>query len=430
MHGSISLSLSHMTVLTTCGEVYISGTSEGKPVPIARNPAVTWQPVSVTDAFSSLTKNVRAVTTRGGVVAMLTDDGDLLCSNHPDHLFKYSFTSAKIVQVALGINFGLVLLDSGHVFSYGSGRSCALGHGDRDDRRTPVFVAALTGFHIVCIAAGTASAAVTLGGNCFTWGKGHYGQLGHGGTQRQMLPKRIASEFIGDARVERLSCSHAYMMAVCDQGTVLYAWGANHHGCMGVGEIDHGYLRPTRVDMHAFRGCALRRVSCACMHAIALTRCGCLYATGMGRHGALGTGGTHSCTRFQRVALDAVAVDVDTSKYTSAALTEDGRLFTWGAAVLPSEEFGTRRSQRLQDKHPHTTGISPDKAPRLVPTLFHSAHWDARGVESLGRDAFLFLTMEKKLAFAMGLQGRCAARSWVSVLSEDLVRKIFSVYTL
>jgi hypothetical protein len=423
--GSLSLSASHMAVVTTAGDVLLAGTHDGKPIPLVRDPASVRGPVPVAAAFGSLDKKVRAIASRGCLLTMITDDGELLCSNAPGFLFKYRFSSTAITQVALGHNFAAILVDTGHVFTYGYGRTCALGHQDLDDRLTPTLVPALVGHVIVTVAAGVSCGAVSRAGRCFTWGKSHYGHLGHGGTERVLQPTPIAPSTLGDARVQGLACGYTFMLAVCDEGERMFAWGGNRCGNMGVGDDGAVFLRPEAVDMRAFGGRAVRHVSCAAMHSVALTRCGAVYATGQGRYGALGRGDTRSSARFRRVELDTVVVDVSAATYTSAALGDDGALYTWGAGVLPVEDYAARRSQRLQEKNPYTTGVSRGIGTALAPARYE-------GLPSMGRAAGTYLTDEKKLAFAMGLHPRLGRTprgvSGVARLSEDVVRKIFAVY--
>ena len=425
--GSLSLSASHMAVVTTAGEVLLAGTHDGKPIPLVRDPASVRAPVPVAAAFGSLDKKVRSVASRGCLLTMITDDGELLCSNAPGFLYKYRFASTTITQVALGHNFAAILLATGHVFTYGYGRTCALGHRDLEDRLTPTLVSALVGHVIVAVGAGVSCGAVSRAGRCFTWGKSHYGQLGHGGTERVLEPTPIAPSTLGHARVQGLACSHTFMLAVCDEGERMFAWGGNRCGAMGAGDRDAVFLRPTPVDMRAFEGRAVRNVACAAMHSVALTRCGAVFTAGEGKYGALGRGDTRSSTRFARVQVDAIVVDVAAATYTSAALADDGALYTWGAGVLPVEDYAVRRSQRLQEKNPYTTGVSRGIGTACAPVLYE-------GLPSVGRAAGTYLTAEKKLAFVMGLHPRLG-RSWrglggIAGLSEDVVRKIFAVYVL
>lgn len=58
------------------------------------------------------------------------------------------------MQVAAGHNFSVILTAVGNVFTWGSGRTVCLGHGDRETLREPTLVGAFEGREVVSIAAG------------------------------------------------------------------------------------------------------------------------------------------------------------------------------------------------------------------------------------------------------------------------------------
>lgn len=56
----------------------------------------------------------------------------------------------------------------------------------------PRIIEALRGKEIADIACGGAhSAAITVHGEVYTWGKGRYGRLGHGDSDDQLKPKLV-----------------------------------------------------------------------------------------------------------------------------------------------------------------------------------------------------------------------------------------------
>ena len=148
-------------------------------------------------------------------------------------------------------------------------------------------VAGLAGKRITCIAAGGAhSAAVTVEGEVWTWGRGRSGRLGHGDTKSQVLPKLVKGsgvapgdsessagllswlgfgskkadapdpDFVFDplqflpppddphgcgsagrwrgVRVLRVVCGRAFTLAVTARGEV-WTWGSSSEGQCGVG---------------------------------------------------------------------------------------------------------------------------------------------------------------------------------------------------
>lgn len=59
----------------------------------------------------------------------------------------------------------------------------------------PTLIEALRGKEIINIACGGShSAAITVHGELYTWGKGRYGRLGHGDNEDRLAPK-VVSKF-------------------------------------------------------------------------------------------------------------------------------------------------------------------------------------------------------------------------------------------
>lgn len=57
----------------------------------------------------------------------------------------------------------------------------------------PTLIEALRGKEIVNIACGGShSAAITINGELYTWGKGRYGRLGHSDNEDRLVPKVVS----------------------------------------------------------------------------------------------------------------------------------------------------------------------------------------------------------------------------------------------
>ena len=88
---------------------------------------------------------------------------------------------ARVSAVACGLHHTLLLTTSGHVFAFGSNSHGQLGVGDLAPRGAPAAVQKLPD-KVVMVAAGSYhSAALTSGGQLFTWGNNAKGQLGRTG---------------------------------------------------------------------------------------------------------------------------------------------------------------------------------------------------------------------------------------------------------
>ncbi|CEP00073.1 Regulator of chromosome condensation (RCC1) repeat [Plasmodiophora brassicae] len=88
-----------------------------------------------------------------------TTDGRVFIWGDRQWMLPYELKSAElgndpVVQVAAGHNFSVILTAVGNVFTWGSGRTVCLGHGDRETLREPTLVGAFEGREVVSIAAG------------------------------------------------------------------------------------------------------------------------------------------------------------------------------------------------------------------------------------------------------------------------------------
>ena len=100
-------------------------------------------------------------------------------------------------QIAAGCWHSAALTVSGQLFMWGSNTFGQLGLGDTMRRPTPRVVQLMQSQCIVSVCCGEHHTVVlTSTGAVFTWGGGNYGQLGHGNTNQQIVPRQV-SELMG-----------------------------------------------------------------------------------------------------------------------------------------------------------------------------------------------------------------------------------------
>merc|ERR1711871_157627 len=141
-------------------------------------------------------------------------------------------------------------------------------------------------------------------------------------------------------------------MTAVDQNGHVWSWGSGAYGQLGVKDKEASDV-PVQVEFPTAESAdPCCQVSCGSSHSIALTRSGAVFSWGYGGDGQLGIGSRRKHTVPQRVAkLDPGALQQD-SMHTqgegehetpeeqvvavqcgwrhSAAVTNHGRLFTWG----------------------------------------------------------------------------------------------------
>lgn len=244
-----------------------------------------------------------------------------------------SSTSSASRVVELGISCGLFhssLLVDGKLYVWGKGDGGRLGLGTEKTMYEPTLNSYLDPVESVALG-GLHSAAVTAQGKLFTWGYGGFGALGHSVYHRELIPKQVRKHWEG--KIVYLATSGAHTAAICDSGE-LYTWGRDEgEGRLGLGSEggpDEGALgSPTRVKELPV---PIAAVSCGGFFTLALTSEGQVWSWGGNSNFELGRGTSGSDWRPRPIpGLEGVRiVQIATGGFHSLALTDDGKVFSWG----------------------------------------------------------------------------------------------------
>ena len=254
-----------------------------------------------------------------------------------------ALAAERVVRVAAGSNHCVAVTSTGELWSWGKGYSGQLGHGDTQDQHAPRRVEALAAERVVQVAAGSDHCvAVTSTGELWAWGDGEEGQLGHGDTQDQLVPRRV--EGLAAERVMHAAAGSNHTLVVTSTGA-LWAWGEGEDGQLGHGDTENE-LVPRRVEALA----AERVVHAAAgnSHTLVVTSTGALWAWGYGYTGQLGHGDTQDQPvprRVEALAAERV-VDVAAGGIHTVAVTSTGALWSWGCGY--SGQLGHGDTQELR----------------------------------------------------------------------------------
>ncbi|KAH9624030.1 hypothetical protein KSS87_008623 [Heliosperma pusillum] len=236
-------------------------------------------------------------------------------------------------MLALGGLHSLALTSQGQIFSWGYGGFGALGHSVFTRELVPRMVEGPWSGKIKHIAtSGTHTAAITDSGEVYTWGRDEGdGRLGLGPergpdqTGGLSTPGKVKALPVPVAAV---ACGGFCTMALTEQGQ-LWGWGANSNYELGTGDKVGGW-RPRQIP--SLENVCVLQVACGGYHALALTDDGKVLSWGHGGHGQLG----HSSIQSQKVPtmIEALAeeriVSIACGGSSSAAVTETGKLYMWG----------------------------------------------------------------------------------------------------
>ncbi|EOD08802.1 hypothetical protein EMIHUDRAFT_358730 [Emiliania huxleyi CCMP1516] len=251
------------------------------------------------------------------------------------------------MAVTAGGSHSLALTADGAVWSWGWGNSGRLGHGDQQRQLLPKKVEAFAGRRVVAVSAGVShSLALTAGGAVWSWGDGDYGQLGHGDTQDQLLPKRI--EALAGQRVIAVSAGYSHSLALTADGAV-WSWGGGDYGKLGHGD-QQSQLLPKKVE--AFTGQRVITVSAGGRHSLALAADGSVCSWGLGGDGRLGHGDEQRQLLPKKIEAFAGrrVVAVSAGSCHSLALAADGAVYAWGEGEHGCLGHGEDLSNQLLPK--------------------------------------------------------------------------------
>ncbi|KAG0575477.1 hypothetical protein KC19_5G006600 [Ceratodon purpureus] len=286
----------HTAFLTDEGEVYTTGNNDygqlgargqGKHVVPMRVAALDTHIVTHIACGSTHTVAVTetgALASWGGAeFGQLGFEGGSMVDGVQPRIVKGS-RDLHFARVAAGVAHTLALTGSGDVYSFGQGSNGALGHGNLDSCSTPSIVKSLWSLGITQVACGEYhSVALTVDGQIFTWGRGKYGQLGHGTSQNGNFP--VAVKALADHHVAQIACGGDHTIAVNSNGQI-FSWGRGLWGQTGHGTKED-MLSPKQVQ--GLEGKLVVQATAGARHSVVLLDNGEVYGWGDCEQGQLGT---------------------------------------------------------------------------------------------------------------------------------------------
>jgi alpha-tubulin suppressor-like RCC1 family protein len=247
-------------------------------------------------------------------------------------------------SIALGDSHSAALHSDGRIYTWGSNEYGQLGDGTLTGRDRPTPVDRLpVGASVIAIALGRGHSAAALSdGSLYTWGSNEYGQLGHSeGVAHVALPTLVAFPSPHqDAGVVAIALGAFHSAALLGDGS-LYTWGFNGDGRLGHGTDVLAVTNPTLVSFPSpHEHSRVISVALGGSHSAALLDDGSLYTWGSNVSGQLGPVITEACgdgvgcakapARVGGFPDGLVVTAVAAGSGHSAAILSDGNLYTWG----------------------------------------------------------------------------------------------------
>jgi alpha-tubulin suppressor-like RCC1 family protein len=302
-----------------------------------------------------------------GMFGLLGDNVDEeKCLAVPTPLRVAHLRENQVRSVALGASHALICCTDGSVLTHGNNDCGQLGHGDLETRSAPSTVTTLDIKFITHTAAGLSHSVVaTSHGEVLSFGNSDFGQLGitqskskkRDGSEASIastnhVAPRISKELLKKVQISSVSCGDNHTVVLSELGT-LYSFGDGTHGATGLGSTDVVAVPTLIQSMYAL---PVVSIATGSNHTLAITATGALYAWGFARYGAIGTGHGPGARRddvLEPVRItgldgnvrDAHFIHVAAGGNSSAAVTVEGDVYTWGENRSGQLGLGSRDKQ-------------------------------------------------------------------------------------
>lgn len=211
--------------------------------------------------------------------------GDILDRDLLKQIATHHFDS-KIMFIAAGGSHSIALTSKGSVYAFGKGDYGQLGSGDNENKTTPIKIESSYFDSAITRASCGKNHTVLISkkGSVYVFGEGGYGQLGLGDTKGRNIPHQIDSSQFDD-KVTRLATGDNHTLIITAKGSI-YSFGKGDFGQLGHGDKKN-QLTPKQVNPNYFNGQVVR-VAGGKNHSFFITQHRIAYTSGDGTDGQLG----------------------------------------------------------------------------------------------------------------------------------------------
>ncbi|XP_049804341.1 probable E3 ubiquitin-protein ligase HERC4 isoform X1 [Schistocerca nitens] len=303
----VACGYNHTLLLTSDGQLYSCGNNDhgqlGHNKPCKRLEQVDGLEAYIITQASCGISHSLAVNEWGQVFAWGSDSHGQLgvgldCVSQPLPKMIKALATSHVVQITSGHNHCLALTNNGELYAWGCNEYGQLGLGSSVSKETrPCLVRSLMGIPIAIIACGgNHSFAVSKSGAVYGWGKNVFGQLGLNDDINKLYPTQLKT--LRSAKVKYIACGEDFSVFLTKDGGV-FTCGSGTYGQLGHGSTCNEILPRKVMEL---MGSTVTQVTCGRRHTLALVPSrGRVYAFGLGGAGQLGTKAVLNATTPQVV---------------------------------------------------------------------------------------------------------------------------------
>lgn len=209
---------------------------------------------------------------------------------HMSEITKIGGQLIAQVHAYNGCEHTLLVTQDGKVATCGYNYRGQLGHGSTTSEPIPKIIRSLETKQVRLVSCSYYHTMMTCEGDggrdiVYTFGRNDYGQLGHDDTVDRKVPQQV--DALGDRRIVSVACGQYHSMVVTAAGRV-FAFGKNDYGQLGLDTIDN-QLVPAQIKGGLEKQTCLE-IRCGYYHSIVLCSGARVYGFGRNDYGQLGLG--------------------------------------------------------------------------------------------------------------------------------------------
>ncbi|KAK3278657.1 hypothetical protein CYMTET_13423 [Cymbomonas tetramitiformis] len=246
------------------------------------------------------------------------------------------FADGKVVTISAGFAHSGAITDSAKLYMWGDNTNGQLGLLTVDTKPSHIPKSVMPSIHFALLACGRGfTLAVTQSGKTYAWGANMHGQLGMGDMAPRSNPQLITR--LNGHKMVRVTAGGGSAIVVTEMGE-LFGWGRNNVGQLGIPRSKSPKVIPefilsshdsSAIDQVVAGGYAYQYEG----HSMVLTSSGEVHSWGWNAFGQLGIGEVdegHSIPHKNSWLLKTRVKMIAAGQFASAAVTEAGEVLTWG----------------------------------------------------------------------------------------------------
>jgi alpha-tubulin suppressor-like RCC1 family protein len=170
--------------------------------------------------------------------------------------------------------------------------------------------------------------ARTIDGKVYCWGHNKYGILGNGENDSKYYRPQL-NEYLINKKIIDICCGAYHSLVLTNSGEV-YAWGWNNRGQIGNGRSGGNECQLIPIKLNGFNDEKVIQISCGSSHSMALTESGRVFSWGYNGFGQLGHNNTKNVNKSTIILLSNEIQKISCGLTHSLLLSRNGDIYWFG----------------------------------------------------------------------------------------------------